>query len=240
VPRDLQMRGSRPLPPTDLTINDLWFGDVRLPESELPSRTAHTLANRSHTHSLPHTIFQYYLNIVPTTVVDRTHTRISALNDVSLNTNDFTTALHRTRRAGFQRLRAAFTQGLFGVGGSARKPKGASHLRSAAGDNEHVIPDRVDAGEAAEAARLGASLVHDRSVHLGYQYTAHYSSLQAPLPPGLYVAHAHAPLGMLYTRKHRSWVHFLVSLSALLGGVHVVLGLLVQLVDRIRTWLTQH
>lgn len=134
-------------PPTDMIINDLWFGDKRLPQNEIADKLANLLAGEERRGDPQRTVYQYFLSIVPT-----------------------------------------------------------------------VVEDGVDAR------------------HVGYQYTATSSVVQAYVPPGLYFAHLHSPIAVELRRTGDTWSHFLVNIASISGGVYTVSELAVAAID----WVKQY
>lgn len=137
-------------PATDVIFNDFWFGEARLPVNEVPEALANALSGQQRRGDAPHTIYQYFLSIVPTVVTD-------------------------SRKRG------------------------------------------------------------DDSRHVGFQYTAISSTVQANVPPGLYFAHHHSPIAVEMERVRETWSHFLVNIASISGGVYVVCELSVWSVS----WLAE-
>ena len=65
----------------------------------------------------------------------------------------------------------------------------------------------------------------DETTKIGYQYTATFSKAHADnVPPGVYFRHQHTPFAIEYRFRYQSWSHFLVHVSAIVGGVYTVVG----------------
>jgi hypothetical protein len=76
----------------------------------------------------------------------------------------------------------------------------------------------------------------DETTKIGYQYTATFSKAHADnVPPGVYFRHQHTPFAIEYRYRYKSWSHFLVHVSAIIGGVYTVAGFVLPCVDAVRS-----
>jgi hypothetical protein len=57
-------------PPTDFTINELWFGEKRLSIADIPEALANSLGGFRGEGEPPQTLYQFFVNIVPTSFED--------------------------------------------------------------------------------------------------------------------------------------------------------------------------
>lgn len=151
VPGNFFIAARRDPPPqaprADHIIHELWFGEERLDKKHdnVDEDLVNALAGVTHRGDASHTIYQYFLQIVPTYFRDE-------------RTDDIT--------------------------------------------------------------------------KVGYQYTASFSQAVADgLAPGLYFRHQHAPLAVEFRYRYQTWSHFLVHLSAIVGGVFTVIGFSVPAVE---------
>jgi hypothetical protein len=139
-------------PPSDHIFHDLWFGEKRLPKNEIVDALANLFAGFQRRGDAPRTVYQYFLSIVPTVVLD---------------------------------------------------------------------PSRSESDPDAR--------------HIGFQYTATSSTVQAFVSPGLYFAHLHSPISMELVKRGETWSHFLVNVASISGGVYTVSFLLSLAIDYLKT-----
>lgn len=139
-------------PRSDLIFHDLWFGETRLPKNEISDGLANLLGGTERKGDPPRTVYQYFLSIVPTVVLDPSRSQSSK-------------------------------------------------------DYQHV----------------------------GFQYTATSSTVQAFVSPGLYFAHLHSPISMELVKKGDTWSHFLTNVASISGGVYTVSMLISMLLDYVKT-----
>ncbi len=81
---------------------------------------------------------------------------------------------------------------------------------------------------------LDIETLDDSKKHLGFQYTATSSTVQAYVSPGVYFAHLHSPISMELVRRGETWSHFLVNIASISGGVYSVSFLLSMAVDYVQ------
>lgn len=143
---------AREPPHTDLIFHDLWFGEKRLPKNEISDGLANLLAGSQRKGDPPRTVYQYFLSVVPTVVLDPSKSESN--------------------------------------------------------------PD---------------------SRHVGFQYTATSSTVQAFVSPGIYFAHLHSPISMKLEKRGETWSHFLVNVASISGGVYTVSFLLSLGIDYLKT-----
>ncbi len=75
----------------------------------------------------------------------------------------------------------------------------------------------------------------DETTKIGYQYTATFSKAHADnVPPGVYFRHQHTPFAIEYRYRYQTWSHFLVHVSAVVGGVYTVVGFGLPALDAVR------